>query len=130
MSVYESAILVSALKAPSRLNMMSSPILTKKRASLVLNKMLSLGLITKLEFEDQSLKLESFKLKNYFSSESRYFADWILRRTSKNYNNISDIKIKSTLGANIQNISEKAALIILGDRNDLEVSVEDIDRTG
>ena len=130
LSIYESAILVSALKAPSRLNMMSSPILTKKRASLVLNKMLSLGLITKLEFEDQSFKLESFKLKNYFSSESRYFADWILRRTSKNYNNISDIKIKSTLDMNIQNITENAALKILGDRNDLEVAVVVMDTTG
>ena len=130
LSIYQSAILVSALKAPSRLNMMSSPILTKKRASLVLNKMLSLGLITKLEFEDQSFKLESFKLKNYFSSESRYFADWILRRTSKNYNNISDIKIKSTLDMNIQNITENAALKILGDRNDLEVAVVVMDTTG
>ena len=53
LSIYESAILVSALKAPSRLNMMSSPILTKKRALLVLNKMLSLGLITKLELTSQ-----------------------------------------------------------------------------
>ena len=110
--------------------MMSSPILTKKRASLVLNNMLSLGLITKLEFEDQFFKLESFKLKNYLSSESRYFSDWILRRTSKNYNNISDIKIKSTLDVNIQNITEKAALKILGDRDDLEVAVVVMDTPG
>ena len=130
LNLYESAILVSALKAPSRLNIMTSPILTKRRASLVLNKMFSIGFISKLELEEESVELELFKLKKHFSTESRYFSDWILRRTSKNYNNISDIKIKSTLDVNIQNITEKAALQILGDRNDLELAIIVMDTSG
>lgn len=130
LNIYESAILTSALKAPSRLNLVASPELTKKRASLVLNKMFGLGMISQLEFKEESLKLELFKLEKNFSTESRYFSDWVLRRTSKNYNNISDIKIKSTLDINIQNIIEKSASKILKDRNDLEVAVIVMDTSG
>jgi penicillin-binding protein 1A len=130
LNIYESAILVSALKAPSRLNMVASPILTKKRALLVLNKMVELGFISELEFNDASNNLNLFKLKKYFSQESRYFSDWILRRTSKNYNNTSDIIIKSTLDINIQNIIEEAVIKILKDRNEIEVAVIVMDTKG
>ena len=130
LNIYESAILVSALKAPSRFNLMVSPDLTKKRASLVLNKMFELGFISQFQFDEELLKLELLKLEKNFSTESRYFSDWILRRTSKNYNNNSDIKIKSTLDVNIQNITEKAALKILNDRNDLQVAVIVMDTSG
>ena len=127
---YESAILVSALKAPTRLNMIASPISTKKRALLVLNNMLKLGFISEFEFNREFKTLNEFKIKKYVSVESRYFSDWVLRRTSKNYNNISDITIKSTLDVNIQNITEKAVLKILKDRDDLEVAVIVMDTSG
>ena len=130
LNIYESAILVSALKAPTRLNMIASPISTKKRALLVLNKMLNLGFISELQFNREFKNLNEFKIKKYLSVESRYFSDWVLRRTSKNYNNISDITIKSTLDVNIQNITEKAVLKILKDRNDLEVAVIVMDTSG
>ena len=130
LNIYESAILVSALKAPTRLNMIASPISTKKRALLVLNKMLNLDFISELEFNREFKNLNEFKIKKYLSVESRYFSDWVLRRTSKNYNNISDITIKSTLDVNIQNITEKAVLKILKDRDDLEVAVIVMDNSG
>ncbi|MBH87799.1 MAG: penicillin-binding protein [Pelagibacterales bacterium] len=130
LDIYESALLVSALKAPSRFNLIVSPDLTKKRASLVLNKMFDLGFISQFQFNEELQKLELLKWKKNFSTESRYFSDWILRRTSKNYNNTSDIKIKSTLDVNIQNITEKAALKILNDRNDLQVAVIVMDTSG
>ena len=130
LNIYESAILVSALKAPTRLNMIASPISTKKRALLVLNKMLNLDFISELEFKREFKNLNEFKIKKYLSVESRYFSDWVLRRTSKNYNNISDITIKSTLDVNIQNITEKAVLKILKDRDDLEVAVIVMDTSG
>ena len=130
LNIYESAILVSALKAPTRLNMIASPISTKKRALLVLNNMLKLGFISEFEFNREFKTLNEFKIKKYLSVESRYFSDWVLRRTSKNYNNISDITIKSTLDVNIQNITEKAVLKILKDRNDLEVAVIVMDTSG
>ncbi len=130
LNIYESAILVSALKAPTRLNMIASPISTKKRALLVLNKMLNLDFISELEFNREFKNLNEFKIKKYLSVESRYFSDWVLRRTSKNYNNISDITIKSTLDVNIQNITEKAVLKILKDRDDLEVAVIVMDTSG
>jgi penicillin-binding protein 1A len=123
LAAYEAAILVSALKAPTRLNILSSPILTKKRAFLVLKKMHSMDLLSKSEFDVESKKLELFKIKKYFSNDSRYFSDWILRRTSKNYNNISDIFIKSTLDINIQTIAEEAVSKILNGRSNLEAAV-------
>ena len=130
LNIYESAILVSALKAPTRLNMIASPISTKKRALLVLNNMHKLGFISEFEFNREFKTLNEFKIKKYVSVESRYFSDWVLRRTSKNYNNISDITIKSTLDVNIQNLTEKAVLKILKDRNDLEVAVVVMDTSG
>ena len=130
LNIYESAILVSALKAPSRLNLMASPELTKKRAFLVLNKMFELGLISELNFNQESENLELFKFTKYFTEESRYFSDWVLRRTSKNYNNISDIKIKSTLDLTLQSIIEKSALKTLKNRKDLEVAIVVMDTSG
>ena len=75
LNIYESAILISALKAPTRLNMIASPISTKKRALLVLNKMLNLGFISELEFNREFKSLNQFKIKNIIEREKTVMAD-------------------------------------------------------
>ena len=130
LSIYESAILAAALKSPTRLNIISSPKKTKKRASIVLNRMLALSLITENEYILAVDNLEKLTITKSFTDESRYFTDWILRRTAKNYNNISDIIIKTTLDHKIQSEIEKAVLAILKERNDLEAAVVVLDTSG
>jgi len=130
LSIYESAILAAALKSPTRLNILSSPEKTKKRASIVLDRMLTLNLITKSEFIKANSNLEKLSINKSFTDESRYFTDWILRRTSKNYNNISDIVIKTTLDHTVQSEVEKAVLLILKERKDLEAAVIVLDTSG
>ena len=49
--------------------------------------MLTLNLITKKESILALNNLEKLLINKSFTEESRYFTDWILRRTSKNYNN-------------------------------------------
>ena len=130
LSIYEAAILAAALKSPSRLNMLSSPDKTKKRASIVLNRMLSIGLITKNEFILANSNLEKLIINKIFTDESRYFSDWILRRTSKNYNDVSDIIIKTTIDHKVQSEVEKAVMLILKERKDLEAAVIVLDTSG
>ena len=130
LSIYEAAILAAALKSPSRLNMLSSPDKTKKRASIVLNRMLDIGLINKNEFILANSNLEKLIINKIFTDESRYFSDWILRRTSKNYNDVSDIIIKTTLDHKVQSEVEKAVLLILKERKDIEAAVIVLDTSG
>ena len=130
LSLYEAAILAAALKSPSRLNMLSSPDKTKKRASIVLNRMLDIGLINKNEFILANSNLEKLIINKIFTDESRYFSDWILRRTSKNYNDVSDIIIKTTLDHKVQSEVEKAVLLILKERKDIEAAVIVLDTSG
>ena len=130
LSIYEAAILAAALKSPSRLNMLSSPDKTKKRASIVLNRMLDIGLINKNEFILANSNLEKLIINKIFTDESRYFSDWILRRTSKNYNDVSDIIIKTTLDYKVQSEVEKAVLLILKERKDIEAAVIVLDTSG
>ncbi len=130
LSIYEAAILAAALKSPSRLNMLSSPDKTKKRASIVLNRMLDIGLINKNEFILANSNLEKLIINKIFTDESRYFSDWILRRTSKNYNDVSDIIIKTTLDHKVQTEVEKAVLLILKERKDIEAAVIVLDTSG
>ena len=130
LSIYESAILAAALKSPTRLNILSSPEKTKKRASIVLKRMLNLNLINKSAFIKANSNLEKLLINKSFTDESRYFTDWILRRTSKNYNNISDIIIKTTLDHKIQSEVEKAVLLILKGRKNLEAAVVVLDTNG
>ena len=130
LSIYEAAILATALKSPSRLNMLSSPDKTKKRASIVLNRMLDIGLINKNEFILANSNLEKLIINKIFTDESRYFSDWILRRTSKNYNDVSDIIIKTTLDHKVQSEVEKAVLLILKERKDIEAAVIVLDTSG
>jgi len=128
--IYEAAILAASLKAPTRLNILSSPDETKKRASLILNRMFKLTLISKVEFNLADSKLEKLLINKSFTNESRYFTDWVLRRTSKNYNNVSDIIIKTTLDPIIQSEVEKAVSLILKERKDIEAAVIVLDTTG
>ena len=130
LSIYEAAILAAALKSPSRLNMLSSPDKTKKRASIVLNRMLDISLINKNEFILANSNLEKLIINKIFTDESRYFSDWILRRTSKNYNDVSDIIIKTTLDHKVQSEVEKAVLLILKERKDIEAAVIVLDTSG
>jgi len=123
LAVYEAAILAGALKAPTRLNIVSSPIETKTRASLVLNKMLNLNLITENKFSIASINLKKLIINSNFTNESRYFSDWILRRTAKNYSDSSDIFIKTTLDPKIQTIIENSVSLVLENRTDLEAAV-------
>ena len=129
-SIYEAAILAAALKAPTRLNILSSPEETKKRALIVLNRMLNLNLISKNEFSKAASNLQKLLISKNFTNESRYFSDWVLRRTSKNYNNISDIIIKTTLDPKVQSEVEKAVSLILKKRTDLEAAVIILDING
>ena len=130
LAIYESAILAAALKSPTRLNILSSPKKTKIRASIVLNRMLTLNLITKKESILALNNLEKLLINKSFTEESRYFTDWILRRTSKNYNNVSDIIIKTTLDHKVQSEIEKAVSLILKEREDLEAAVIVLDTNG
>jgi len=105
-NLYEAAMLAGLLKAPSRFNPGSSPRLARKRAKLVLARMVDAGFITEKR-ATLAIK-QKHKLAAGLTGAGRYyFADWVLARAADFIGDTNrDIVIVTTLDSRMQDIGE------------------------
>ena len=109
LNIQESAMFAASLKAPSRLNPISSIKKSRKRAELEINKLVVVK-------------------KN--SMHNRYYSDWVYRRSSSYASSSSDLIIKTTFNAKLQNYVENAVSEVLKNKEELEVAVIVMDSNG
>ena len=105
-NLYEAAMLAGLLKAPSRFNPGSSPKLARKRAKLVLARMVKADFITS---KRAALAIKrKHKLAAGLTGAGRYyFADWVLARAAGFIGDTNrDIVIVTTLDTRMQEIGE------------------------
>ena len=130
LNIQESAILAASLKAPSRLNPISSIKKSRKRAELVIKKMLEYGYISEEQFKNSSEKINKLVVVKKNSMHNRYYADWVYRRSSSYASSSSDLIIKTTFNAKLQNYVENAVSEVLKNKEELEVAVIVMDSSG
>jgi penicillin-binding protein 1A len=108
----ESAMLIGLLKAPSKYSPQNNPILSKERTKQIIVNMYDAGFLSDIEYKNY--------LNTYFASiidatinsderlnEKLYFAEWV-RIQIPDYTIKNNIKVKTTLNQNIQNVIEKS----------------------
>ncbi len=105
-NLYEAAMLAGLLKAPSRLNPGSSPKLARKRAKLVLARMVDAGFITEKRAA-MAIKRKHKLAAGLTGAGRYYFADWVLARAADFIGDTNrDIVIVTTLDSRMQDIGE------------------------
>ena len=111
LSLYESAVIASLLKAPSKYNPIANFELSKKRASLVLNNMAKNNMISIKEVN--KAKFNNTKYSKFTNSpkSTRYFVDWLLPRVKSYVGEIEkDLIVRTTLDVKLQKIAEKSLI--------------------
>lgn len=120
LSVYEGALLVGLLKAPSRYSPINSPERAKKRTDVVLASMKDAG------YHYREVSGGEFKfVENTVSDgrQHRYFIDWLMDEVNRNVGAIEDdLIIQTTLSVELQDRAEKALLDKLNVLSDVNVS--------
>ncbi len=111
LSLYESAVIASLLKAPSKYNPIANFELSKKRASLVLNNMVKNNMISIKEVN--KAKFNNTKYSKFTNSpkSTRYFVDWLLPRVKSYVGEIEkDLIVRTTLDVKLQKIAEESLI--------------------
>ncbi len=108
LTLAESALLAGLLKAPSKYSPTRNPIISKKRARLVIRRMRELGKISKLQARNaifHPAKIRRVKDDNDYS----YVADWVIESIPGFLgDNEKDLIVETTINQNIQKITQKA----------------------
>ena len=111
LSLYESAVIASLLKAPSKYNPIANFELSKKRASLVLNNMAKNNMISIKDVN--KAKFNNTKYSKFTNSpkSTRYFVDWLLPRVKSYVGEIEkDLIVRTTLDVKLQKIAEESLI--------------------
>jgi penicillin-binding protein 1A len=109
LELYDTALLVGLLKAPSRYNPIANPVLADKRTTQVLINMVNAGFLDKDLAKQASKKRSNIAKANIRSSGHRYFADWVRARSSAYAAYLSkDQKVYTTFRSDLQNKAEAA----------------------
>lgn len=103
----ESAMLVGLLKAPSKYSPKNNPILSKERTKQIITNMYNAGLISKNDYDKYLDSYLNSIIDATVNTEEKlnqelYFADWV-KSQIPDYTNETNIEIKTTLNAEIQN---------------------------
>ncbi len=107
-NVYEGALLVGLLKAPSRYSPISNPERAKKRTSVVLAAMKDAGYHYK-ETQAGQYKLVESTVEN--GRQHRYFTDWLMDEVNRNIGAINeDLIVQTTLSISFQEKAERTLL--------------------
>ncbi len=100
-STWQAAMIGGLMKAPSRLNPVSSPARAEKRTKIVLNNMVAAGYLTEREAEaahaDRGLSLAGRQ-----GAGSRYFVDWVMEQVPDYITLDRDVVVRTTLDPIIQ----------------------------
>ena len=111
LDLYESALIASLLKAPSKYNPISNPKLSQKRTKKVLRNMANNSFINLNDIEKYKLLSDSKKNISESPKSSRYFVDWLLPRVRSYLGEINeDLIVRTTLDIELQRIAEESIL--------------------
>ena len=109
LDLYESALIASLLKAPSKYNPISNPTLSQKRTKKVLRNMANNSLINLNDVENYRLISDSKKNISEPPKSSRYFVDWLLPRVRSYLGEINeDLIVRTTLDKELQRMAEES----------------------
>ena len=109
LDLYESALIASLLKAPSKYNPISNPKLSQKRTKKVLRNMANNSLINLNDVENYRLVSDSKKNISEPPKSSRYFVDWLLPRVRSYLGEINeDLIVRTTLDKELQRMAEES----------------------
>ena len=92
--------------------------------------MLEYGYISEEQFKNSSEKINKLVVVKKNSMHNRYYADWVYRRSSSYASSSSDLIIKTTFNAKLQNYVENAVSDVLKNKEELEVAVIVMDSSG
>ena len=120
LSVYEGAMLVGLLKAPSRYSPTNNLELAKKRTNVVLKSMRNAGYHYK---ETQSGEFQFVESTVQDARQERYFIDWIMDDINRHVGAIEDdLIVQTTLSPSLQTRAEKVLLDSLAKLKEQKVS--------
>jgi len=113
-NLYQAAVLVGALKAPSRYNPLASPKASHARAMRVLKNMVAVGYLekSKLSHVHRSIPVSAQR-----GAQVRFFSDWVLDMVGDRMGPPSkDVWVRSTLDFPAQQIAEDTLLAVLDEK--------------
>ncbi len=118
-TTYQAAMLAGLLKAPSRYNPLSSPVLADQRARFALARMVDAGFLTEEE-ADAAVRLgRTAGQARQRIVVGRYFIDWISSRLAdirSAADRNRDLTIRTTLDRRLQRIAESHVSRFLNER--------------
>ena len=107
LNLYESAVIASLLKAPSRYNPIANKKLSQERASLVLENMAKSQMISKAKVKEAKYNNKRYSKFTTPPKSTRYFIDWLLPRVKAYIGEINeDLIVRTTLDVKLQKIAE------------------------
>ncbi|MDE0539723.1 MAG: PBP1A family penicillin-binding protein [Rhodospirillales bacterium] len=115
LSLHEAAMLVGALKAPSRLNPVSDDKAARKRAAVVLAAMRKQGLITAAQHKRaQSVGSGPARAPSR-KNAALYYADWVVDQLSGYVGpDAGSLVVETTLDTGLQRSAERAVANLIG----------------
>jgi len=107
LNLYESALIASLLKAPSKYNPIANEKLSNIRTSKVLENMLKDGLISSKNLDQAKINNARYEKFTSAPKSTRYFVDWLLPRVKSYLGEIKeDLIVRTTLDVKLQKIAE------------------------
>ena len=107
LNLYESSVIASLLKAPSRYNPIANKKLSQERASLVLENMVKNKMITSTKVKEAKYNNQKHSKFTTPPKSTRYFVDWLLPRVKAYVGEINeDLIVRTTLDIKLQKIAE------------------------
>lgn len=111
-SLYEAAVLMGLLKAPSRYSPAQNPERSDGRARQVLLKMVEAGFIASDTMET-ALAMATPPPEVSNASSVRYFTDWVVDTLSQYVSLDQDLDVHTTLDLSLQEIAEEKAKTVM-----------------
>ena len=109
LNLYECAVIASLLKAPSRYNPIANKKLSQERASLVLENMAKVKMISRSKANEARTNNKKHSKFTTPPKSTRYFIDWLLPRVKAHVGEINeDLIVRTTLDVKLQKMAEES----------------------
>lgn len=121
--LFQAAVLAGLPKAPSRYNPRVAPERAAKRARIVLDNMVDAGWLSRADASAAKMDRVATVAPGGPAATTRYFGDWIIRRTRDLVGVVDgDLIVKTTLDRELQTAAEGAIRKTLGSAKERNVS--------
>lgn len=118
LTLYEAAVIVGLLKAPSKYSPSNNPQLADQRAAQVLENMQKEGFIRE-DVKEASLALASSTSETFRGSAIRYFTDWIVDILPQTVDiQDKDVIVTTTLDPHLQSLAEHKLQDVLDEKGE------------